>query len=88
MTFRIGSWNGLDAGSQVSTLKRYSNPGNQKVTFGNETTDGRGIKLENYTVGGVPIEKTGGNWADDKLGRLGFDAENWDNWNAWSSDRG
>jgi hypothetical protein len=82
---KIGSWNGLDVDSQASILKRYSNPSNEKVTLGNETSLGRGIKLENYTVGGVAIEKTGDNWAHDKLGRLNFDAETWDNWNAWSS---
>ncbi|NYI03736.1 family 49 glycosyl hydrolase [Allostreptomyces psammosilenae] len=84
----IGAWNGLDPASQVSHLKRYSNTANQKVTLGNETSQSRGIKLENYTVGGVAIEKSGTNWGADQLGRLGFDAENWDNWNAWSSSGG
>jgi hypothetical protein len=84
----IDSWNGLDPASQVSHLKRYSNASNQRVTLGNETSQGRGIALENYTVGGVPIERSRNNWAADQLGRLGFDADTWDNWNAWSSDGG
>jgi hypothetical protein len=35
-----------------------------------------------YPVGGVTIEKVGGNWADHQLGRLGFDGENWNCLNA------
>ncbi|MEV0173110.1 family 49 glycosyl hydrolase [Streptomyces sp. NPDC050803] len=80
---RIDAWNQLDAGSQISLLKRYTDAAGQKVTLGNETRDGRGLKLENYTVGGTVIDKSGDNWAADRLGRLGFDAENWDSWNAW-----
>ncbi|MEV0123093.1 family 49 glycosyl hydrolase [Streptomyces sp. NPDC050703] len=80
---KIGAWNQLDAASQVSLLKRHSNSAGQKVSLGNETRDSRGLKLENYTVGGTVIQKSGTNWSAEKLGRLGFDAENWDNWNAW-----
>jgi hypothetical protein len=80
---KIDAWSQLDAASQVSLLKRYTNAAGQKVTLGNETRDSRGLKLENYTVGGTVIQKSGTNWAADKLGRLGFDAETWDNWNAW-----
>ncbi|MGQ1799040.1 family 49 glycosyl hydrolase [Kocuria oceani] len=82
---QIDAWNDLEPNSQVSHLNRYSNPENQKVTLGDETSQGRGIGLENYTVGGVPVTKADNNWAHDQLGRLGFDAEVWDNWNAWSS---
>lgn len=81
----IDGWNGLDASSQVSHLKRYTNADGEPVTLGNETHDSRGIKLENYTVGGTAIEKAGENWSADQLGRLDFDGENWDNWNAWAS---
>ena len=80
---KIDAWSQLDPSSQVSLLKRYGNGGGQKVTLGNETRDSRGLKLENYTVGGTVIAKSGSNWAADKLGRIGFDAETWDNWNAW-----
>ncbi|MFW6691165.1 family 49 glycosyl hydrolase [Streptomyces sp. MAR4 CNX-425] len=81
----IDAWNELDPSSQVSLLKRHSNSSGQKVTLGNETRDSRGLKLENYTVGGTVIQKSGDNWAADKLGRIGFDAETWDNWNAWGA---
>jgi hypothetical protein len=80
---KIGAWSHLDPSSQVSLLKRYSNSSGQKVALGNETRDSRGLKLENYTVGGTVIDKAGSNWAADKLGRIGFDADTWDNWNAW-----
>ncbi|MEU0764567.1 family 49 glycosyl hydrolase [Streptomyces microflavus] len=85
---KIDSWNDLDPSSQVSLLKRYTNTAGQKVTLGNETTQGKGLKLENYTVGGTVINKSGTNWGADKPGRLGFDAENWDNWNAWGPGGG
>jgi hypothetical protein len=48
-------------------------------------TDGKGLALENYSVGGEIIEKSAGNWADYQQGRLGFDGENWDSWNAFKS---
>ena len=82
----IGSWNGLDWTSQVSHVKRYTNPAGEKVTIGNEVPDGNGFALENYSVGGEVIEKAAGNWADYQPGRLGFDGENWDSWNAWKSN--
>ena len=81
----IDGWNALDPISQVSHLKRYSNAGGQRVTIGNETTNSRGIKLENYTVGGTTIDKSGTDWSAHKLGRLGFDADTWDSWNAWGA---
>ncbi|MEU0233374.1 MULTISPECIES: family 49 glycosyl hydrolase [unclassified Streptomyces] len=80
---KIDAWSQLDPSSQVSLLKRYTNTAGQKVNLGNETSQSRGLKLENYTVGGTVIDKAGTNWAADKLGRIGFDTENWDNWNAW-----
>ncbi|GKV73752.1 MULTISPECIES: family 49 glycosyl hydrolase [Pseudarthrobacter] len=79
----IDAWNGLDWTSQVSHLKRYTNPAGEKVTIGNEIPDGNGLALENYSVGGEVIEKTADNWADHQLGRIGFDGENWNSWNAW-----
>jgi hypothetical protein len=82
---KIDSWNGLDWTSQVSHLKRYTNPAGEKVTIGNEVPEGKGLALENYSVGGEVIEKTAGNWADYQPGRLGFDGENWDSWNAFKS---
>jgi hypothetical protein len=57
------------------------------VTLGNEVTDGNGLLLHNYTVGGVPILKAGDNWASEELGRLDFDAHTWDSWNATSDDQ-
>jgi hypothetical protein len=35
-----------------------------------------------YSVGGEVMEKTANNQADQRLGRMGSDGENWDSWNA------
>ncbi|WP_265523403.1 glucodextranase DOMON-like domain-containing protein [Oerskovia flava] len=83
----IDGWNELDASGQVNLLKRYTDPTGTKVTIGNEVTDGDGLLLHNYTVGGIPILKAGDNWASDELGRLDFDADTWDSWNATSDDQ-
>jgi len=82
--FSVEKWNGLDAVSQVSLLKRHHDADGNQVTIGNETSDGQGISLHDYTVGGTPILKAGDNWASDELGRLDFDADTWESWNATS----
>jgi hypothetical protein len=83
----IEKWNALDVAAQASKLKRYTDRTGAKVTIGNETTDGNGLRLHNYTVGGTPIVKAGNNWASDELGRLDFDGDTWDGWNATSEDQ-
>jgi hypothetical protein len=85
--FAIDEWNDLDVGSQVSLLKRYTDRAGTKVTIGDEVADGNGLRLHNYTVGGTSVLKAGNNWAGDELGRLGFDADTWDSWNATSDDQ-
>lgn len=80
--FSVGGWNGLDHTAQVSLLKRHHNTTGQQVIIGNEMSQGNGVKLHNYTVGGAPIIKTGDNWWDTEAGRLNFDADTWDSWNA------
>jgi hypothetical protein len=83
----LDGWNELDVAAQASLLKRYTDAVGTKVTIGDEATDGNGLLLHNYTVGGVPILKAGDNWASDELGRLNFDADTWDSWNATSDDQ-
>ncbi|WP_203566547.1 family 49 glycosyl hydrolase [Aestuariimicrobium ganziense] len=83
----IEAWNDLDPTSQVSLLKRYTDREGNKVTIGNEMTEGNGLLLHNYTVGGEAILKAGDNWAADELGRLNFDADTWLSWNATSDDQ-
>ena len=85
--FSVDGWNGLDATSQVSLLKRYHDRDGNQVTIGNEVSDGQGLSLHNYTVGGIPVLKAGDNWASDELGRLDFDADTWESWNATSDDQ-
>jgi len=78
----IDEWNDLDLTAQANKLKRYTDRNGTKVTVGNEVSDGNGLRLHNYTVGGIPIAKAGNNWASDELGRLDFDGDTWDSWNA------
>lgn len=76
---RIDSWNALDPWSQQSNFKRLSN----SLSIGNESWNSRGLKLENYTVGSVRVSKWNDTWRDSAIGRLNFDGELWDSWNAW-----
>jgi hypothetical protein len=76
---QIDSWNGLDAWSQQSHFKRLSD----RLSIGNESWNSRGLKLENYTVGGIRVSKWNDTWRDSATGRLNFDGELWDSWNAW-----
>ena len=85
---KIDGWNGLDTEGTISEFKRFSNAAGQKVNIGNETVNGRGLKLENYSVGGQYITRAANNWGADNLGRLGFDTDLYENWNAWRSDSG
>jgi len=75
----IDSWNDLDFWSQQSNFKRLSN----NLAIGNESWNSRGLKLENYTVGDVHVSKWDDTWRDSAIGRLNFDGELWDSWNAW-----
>ncbi|MBE7699115.1 family 49 glycosyl hydrolase [Oerskovia sp. Sa1BUA8] len=83
----IDEWNKLDASAQVSLLTRHADSTGTKVTLGNEVVDGNGLLLHDYTVGTVPILKAGDNWSSGELGRLNFDADTWDSWNATSDDQ-
>jgi hypothetical protein len=76
---QIDRWNELDAWSQQSNFRRLSNT----LSIGNESWNSRGLKLENYSVGGVRISKWNDTWFDSAIGRLNFDGELWDSWNAW-----
>lgn len=84
--FHIDEWNGLDAGSQASLLKRYRDRDGQQVSIGDEMSVGDGILLHDYTVGGQSILKAGDNWAAQELGRLNFDGDTWNGWNATADD--
>lgn len=77
--FSVDGWNDLDAVSQASKFSRLSS----SLVIGNETLESRGLKLENYQVGGERIYKAGNNWSSAARGRLDFDGELWDHWNAW-----
>lgn len=82
----IDSWNDMAASSQHSLLKAFTNTEGTPVVIGNEMTNQNGLLLHNYTVGTSTILKAGDNWASDELGRLDFDSDQWDNWNATADD--
>ncbi|WP_333812138.1 glucodextranase DOMON-like domain-containing protein [Timonella senegalensis] len=82
--FHIDQWNGLPENAQESLLKAYSDPLGNTVKFGDELSSGEGLLLKNYSVNGQFIHKAGNNWAAAELGRLNFDGELWQNWNATS----
>lgn len=84
----IDEWNKVDPTGQVNLFKAFTdrNNNNQRVTIGNQTKDHEGLLLHNYTVGGQTIRKAGDNWASDELGRLDFDGDLWDNWDATGDD--
>lgn len=78
----IDAWSKIDLSAQESFFKAFTDSSGKQVTIGNQTTDGEGLLFHNYTVGGVAVLKAGNNWASDELGRLDFDADLWDNWDA------
>jgi len=83
---KIDAWTDMDSAGVISDFKRYSNGGGQKINVGNESIQGKGLKIENYSVGGVYITRADNNWGANQAGRLGFDAELFDNWNVWKSN--
>lgn len=83
---KIDAWTDMDSAGVISDFKRYSNGGGQKINVGNESVQGKGLKIENYSVGGVYITRADNNWGANQAGRLGFDAELFDNWNVWKSN--
>lgn len=78
----IEDWNGLDWYSQVSLFKTYSNVQGKKAIIGNQLNDKNGLIFDNYMIGKIRVTKQANNWRDFQLGRLGFDGELWDNWDA------
>lgn len=75
----IESWNGLDS----NTFQALTDANNTSVTISNQTSNGQGLAIENFTVGNVLISKTGNNWQSNQAGRLNFDGGLWEGWDAW-----
>lgn len=82
----LDTLNGLSANSQQSTFKRgldsvTNNP--MGIGFANYSTlENHGLTIQNYCVNGQVIGKYDGNWQSSELGRLNFDGDLWDHWNA------
>lgn len=81
--FYIESWNQLPVTAQQNQFQCLRDAGGAKVSIGNELQDSRGLKIENYRVGEQRISKWNDSWRAEQLGRLNFDVELWDHWNAW-----
>jgi len=80
---QIEQWNDLDKSSQYSFLETLSyQAGTEKTSIGNESVQGKGIKIQEYQVGGETISRDAENWEASKLGRLNFNVDHWDSWNA------
>ncbi|CAF3653128.1 unnamed protein product [Rotaria socialis] len=79
----IEQWNQLDKSSQISIFKAYEDKNGNQVTIGNQSNDKKGLALINYTVGTTKITKVANNWQDTSVGRLYFDANLWDSWDAY-----
>lgn len=78
----IEQWNELDTTQQASRLEALSNESGERVSIGDEVTDGEGLLIEGYAVGDEQITKEADNWQANRLGRLDFDPTLWTNWNA------
>lgn len=76
----IEQWNQLDIHSQISLFKAFTDKYGNTVFIGNQSIHKRGLAILNYTVGSIKISRINDNWQDIHLGRLGFDANLWNNW--------
>lgn len=79
----IESWNQLPVRSQQNQFHCLKDVNGASVSIGNELKDSRGLKIENYWVGDQKVSKWNDSWRAEQLGRLNFDPELWDHWNAW-----
>lgn len=76
--FSIDAWNELDVSSQASKFSKLAS----NLVICSHKTCGTSLKLENYSVNGERIIKSSGNWDLRSLGRLDFDKELFDCWDA------
>ncbi|KAJ8097683.1 family 49 glycosyl hydrolase [Lipomyces tetrasporus] len=79
----IESWNGMPAASQQSVFHALSDSAGSQVSIGNEVSSGQGLGLSNYRISSTQVTKAASNWQDTAAGRLNFDANLWENWNAF-----
>ncbi|KAK9367922.1 family 49 glycosyl hydrolase [Lipomyces kononenkoae] len=79
----IESWNGMPYSSQQSVFHALYNSAGIQVIIGVEVPNGEGLGLANYQVSGTSITKAADDWQDTAMGRLNFDENLWDNWNAF-----
>lgn len=83
--FHVDDWNEQPYTLQQNQLKLYTNQAGQAVTLGDSARAIKGLILHNYTVGNETIRKAGDNWAIAEPGRINFDKNTWDMWDAVAS---
>ena len=76
----IDKWTDQDYNGVGSWIKMQNNKEGKTATFGDDT-EGSGLTIKNFFVGGEGISSDDENWAHDKLGRLNFDARFYKKWN-------
>lgn len=76
----VGSWDKMSPEGHMNNFKAFTDPSGRPVPIGNQVRDHEGLLIRDYTVGGVKILKSKGNWSSLKLGRLDFDGNLWENW--------
>jgi len=74
----IEAWNGLEPHEQKSQFVSIGSAGGIKTRMDPDP----GLVLVDYRVGDEVITKHSGNWASHQSGRLDFDAELWNAWDA------
>lgn len=79
----IEEWSQLDQHSQISLFKAFTDKNGTRVHIGNQSHDKQGLAIVNYTIGFVQVSRKNNNWQDINIGRLDFDANLWDNWDAF-----
>jgi hypothetical protein len=79
----IEQWNQLDKSSQISIFKGFTDKNGNQVKIGNQFRDRKGLAIVNYTIGNTQVSQVANNWQDINIGRLNFDANLWDNWDAY-----
>ena len=79
--FWIESWNELNPREQRSQLQAVWSPDRERRTRIGDP-ESPGLLLVNYQVGKERITRQADNWSSENAGRLDFDAELWEAWDA------
>lgn len=78
----IDQWGGQSNELQASLLEASGDAHGNPVSVGDEVNSGNGLLLSDYTVGGTAIDRSTDNWRAESLGRLNFNGDLFQSWNA------